>query len=134
MLQSVNKFSADPGLQSRGSPDSIARISNAIDITKATPMMILPHIAESTHGTNPAARVRAIFINDECAMSSGDSEMEPDAFSLLGGGVRAKRIDRIQRLRGVSKRHLGGCLKCIQENQGRDRKSKSLSAWCSTRF
>jgi len=83
----------------------IATLSSASMTAAAIPKMILPHIAESNHSTNPAARVRAIFINEECAMPSGDSEKTPDAFSLLGEGVRAQCINRIQRLGRVGKRH-----------------------------
>jgi hypothetical protein len=109
MLQSVNKLSTEPALHLCGPLDKNAAMKSAN--TTAIQKMILPHIPESNHSTNPAARVRAIFID----MVLSDSEMTPDAFSLLGEGVRAQRINRIQRLRGVSKRHLGGCLKCIQE-------------------
>jgi hypothetical protein len=51
---------------------------------KIIAMMILPHIAESNHGANPAARVRAKFIN----MASGDSEMTADARCVFGVGTQ----------------------------------------------
>jgi hypothetical protein len=102
MLQLVNRLSTEPALHLCGPLDKNAAIKSAN--TTANQKMILPHIAESNHSTNPAARVRAIFINDECGMPSDDSETTPDAFSLLGSGVRAQCINRIQRLGRVGKR------------------------------
>jgi hypothetical protein len=82
MLQSVNRFSADPALHLGDELVACSSTRMASVAAATMPMIILPHIAESNHGANPAARVGAIFINDDRAMPPGDSEMTADAFCI----------------------------------------------------
>jgi hypothetical protein len=82
MLQSVNKLSTEPATHLCGPLDKNAAMKSAN--TTAIQKMILPHIPESNHVANPAARVRPIARRSIIALtlSQIDSPQCPSTFHI----------------------------------------------------